>query len=322
LVTLEDRGKLVGLETTAHYGDGIASVERLICEHFATFDTVFGATLHDRMINFGRESRLAHVLSVAPSASPEARMAFLSLAEHDELPQTPQALLSLASERPRSPLLRDRCLAAFDRQHGRNDDAMINAQIALILRDHFPEDEIVLQHLVDRLDATQSCEASVALSIFAPGHEALSIADDLEKMVTPFGIWAGTMHIAAKRLDASAFCQLIEKMLLRRYRTQFDAQATINLAVEERLQTDPALEQAMTQRLCRQTHPSISGSFARYLAGAGRLSPDARDHIMTLLEHCREVLPVPVAGFDAITDQWRTLRATLLDAVSAGLDAG
>ena len=33
------------------------------------------------------------------------------------------------------------------------------------------------------------------------------------------------------------------------------------------------------------------------------------------------VLPTQLLGYDAVADQWRTLRATLLDAVSAGLEA-
>jgi hypothetical protein len=65
-------------------------------------------------------------------------------------------------------------------------------------------------------------------------------------------------------------------MVTRRWRTQFDAQQITNLADEERLLRDSELEGLLTARIGKDVDPSISGSFARYLAAAGKLNPEAR----------------------------------------------
>lgn len=319
LVTLEDRGKPVGLETSS-MTKGIAAVERLICEHFAEFEAAFGDTLGERMTTFTKHGRLAEVLSAAPSASPAARAAFLKLAESDLIPATPEAMRALAAERPRSALLRDRCLAALDSKDRGNDRAMINAEFALILKDHFPGDLVVHGHLTERLKSFPSAEAALVLSIFDPGTDALTMPEDLDDLDGGFGAWAAVVHLGAGRLDAENFCRLIAAMLTRRYRIQFDAQAIINRAIEERVRTDDVLQQLMVEHLHGETHPTISGSFARYLAAAGRLSPDARARAMRLIHQTSDERHVPIAGFDAISEQWRAVRATLLDAVSAGLE--
>lgn len=319
MVTLEDRGKLVGLETSDMH-KGIAAVERLVCEHFAEFEAAFGDTLDERMRSFMDRSRLSEVLSVAPSASPAARAAFLELAEADLLPATPEAMRALAVERPRSALLRDRCIAALDSKDRGNDRAMINAEIALTLRDHFPGDPVVNGRLIERLKPFPSGEAALVLSIFDPDTEALTVPEDRDDLDGNFGAWAAAVHLGARRLEAEGFCNLIAAMLTRPYRNEFDAQTIINLAIGERLQTDTVLEQLMVERLHSETIPTVSGSFARYLAAAGRLSPDARDRTMALLRQAGENCLLPVAGFDAVSEEWRAVRATLLDAVSAGLE--
>jgi hypothetical protein len=108
LVTLEDRGKPVALETGG-FRKGIASVERLICERFAEFEATFGSSLSERFESPGRASRLAEIISEAPGASSAARAAFLALAEQGKIPLTPHTLRVLAAERPGSALLLTRC---------------------------------------------------------------------------------------------------------------------------------------------------------------------------------------------------------------------
>jgi hypothetical protein len=126
--------------------------------------------------------------------------------------------------------------------------------------------------------------------------------------------------VAAHRADSATFCKLLESMLCRRWRSQFDAQSHTNLAVEERLQWDSELQGLLSERINKDVDPSISGSFSRYLAAAGKLSPEARGRTMELLRTISTDQRLPIAGYDAIADQWRATRATLLDAVFAGLE--
>lgn len=76
----------------------------------------------------------------------------------------------------------------------------------------------------------------------------------------------------------------------------------------------------MMARFGRNVDPSISGSFARYLAAAGKLNSEARRRVLDLLSEFGANQRLPVAGYDAVADQWGAVRATLLNAVSAGLE--
>jgi len=321
LATLEDRGKPVGLETGG-FSEGIASVERLVCERFAEFEAAFGDTLPERFKSLDRGSRLAEILSAAPGASPAARAAFLAVAERGEIPRTPHALRALAAERPHSDLLLVRCWDALDSPHDRNDRAMTSAEVGLILRDHFSGDLGVRLRLVERFKKTPVTATAIPLAIFAPDAEELPFSINFDALGHEFGDWAVAVHVAACRADSAAFCRLLEAMVTRRWRTQFDAQQITNLAIEERLQRDSEVEGLLSGRIGKDVSPSISGSFSRYLAAAGKLSPDARGRALDLLQAFGANQRLPVAGYDAIADQWRAVRATLLDAVSAGLELG
>ncbi len=321
LVSLEDRGKPVAFETRG-FVEGIETVERLVCERFGDFAATFGDSLAERFTTLRGGSRLPEILSAAPGASPEALAAFLVLAERGEIPRTPRALRALAAERPRSDLLLTRCLEALDSRDSGNGQAMVNAEIGLILRDQFAGDLAVRQLLVDRFTAKPSALTAIILAIFAPEAEVLPLITDFNSLGRDFGDWAAVVHIAARRADSATFCALLEAVVTRARHLQFDAQPIINLAVEERLQSDTELEGLLAGRIEGDSHPSMSGSFARYLAAAGKLGPETRCKTLDLLQALGRDQRLPTAGYDALADQWRALRATLLDAVSAGFELG
>ena len=318
LATLEDRGKPVPL-VTGRFSERITSVERLVCERFAEFQAVFGDSLRDRFESLGG-STLASILSVAPGASPAARVAFLALAEDSEMPLTSHALRALAAERPRSDLLLARCWDMLDSRNHDNYDAVNSGNVALILREHFPGNAGVRQRLVERFVKWRTTANAMPLAIFAPDAEELSLPFDLAALGRELADWTVAVHVAAFRADSTAFCDLLEAMVTRRRRTSFDAQQIANLAVEERLQRDPELEDLLTARIMVDVDPDISGSFARYLATAGKLGSQARGRVLDLLRALATSQRLPISGYDAIADQQRAVRATLLDAVSTGLE--
>lgn len=321
LATLEDRGKPVALETSG-LTEGIPSLERLICERFADFEAAFGDRLPMRFTSLVHNNRLAEILSAAPSASPNARAAFLALAERGEIPRTPQALRALAAERPRSTLLLSRCFDTLDSRDHHNGRAMFNAEVGLILREHFSGDAGVRQRLVAQFKKTPFTATAIPLAIFAPDAEELQLPIDFDMLGHEFADWTVAVHVAACRADSDTFCKLLEAMVTRRSCSQFDAQLMTNLAVEERLQRDAKLEGLLSGRIGNDVNPSISGSFARYLAAAGKFSFEARGRALDLLQSFGANQHLPVAGYDVIADQWRAVRATLLDAISADLELG
>lgn len=321
LATLEDRGKPATLETVGLI-EGISSVERLVCERFAEFEAALGESLPERFKSLGANNRLAEILSAAPGASSAARTAFLALAERNEIPRTPQALRALASELPGSDLLLERCLGTLDEGDSYNNRAVVNANVGLILREHFPNESSVRQHLVERLQKQPHVYTAISLAIFAPDTQELSKFIDCKVPDNEFADWTVAVYVAANQADAGSFCELLEAMVTRKRRSTFDAQQFTNLAIEERLQRDPELEELMSRKICMKVDPNISGSFARYLAAAGKLNPKARNRAIELLDSFGSTQRLPIAGYDAVGDQWRALRATLLDAVSAGLELG
>jgi energy-coupling factor transporter ATP-binding protein EcfA2 len=319
LVALEDHGKPVALEAGNNF-TRIPTVKRLICERFADFESAFGENLSQRFKSFGNESPLAEILSVAPGASPAARAAFIALAERGMIPRTSQALRALAAVRPRSDLLLARCLDLLNTQEARNDQPIVNAEIGIILREQFPDDTAVRQCLIDQFTASPSTSSAITLAVFAPDAETLPLITNASQVGRQFGEWTVAIYSASRRVDAQTFCALLEAMLMRPWRHQFDAQPISNLAIDERLQSDPELQSLLAARIAIDVHPSISGSFARYLAAAGKLNSESRRNSLFLLQALGRDQRLPTAGYDAFADQWRATRATLLDAVTAGLD--
>lgn len=319
LATMQDRGKPVPLIAASGFGEGIDSVERLVCERFADFQAVFGDSLPERLGSHVGGG-LAAILSVAPAASMAARSEFLALVERGKMPLTLRALRALAAERPRSDLLLARCWKMLERAHQNNYHAVESAEVALILREHFSGNGALRQRLIERFTLRSTVDNAMALAIFAPDAKELPFPIDLELLGREFADWTVAVHVAAYRADGAAFCNLLEAMVMRHSRTSFDAQHIANLAVEERLQRDPELGELLAARITAEVEPDISGSFARYLAAAGKLGSHARGRVLDLLRALASSQRLPVSGYDAIADQQRAVRATLLDAVSTGLE--
>lgn len=314
LVELKDQGKPVRLYTGRMTGP-IPSLERQICQRLADFESIFEDGLQDRFDTLGNRSRLAEILSAAPGASPAARVAFRTLAERGELPLTVAATRALAAERPRSALLLQHCWNVLERKNKDNTSAMINGEIAVVLRAHFPDNADVQSRLIALCRQSPGTETAIALAVYSPAASELPPLNE-QRPGLHFGDWTVAVHIAAYRANSHEFADLLEAMVTRDFRTQFDAQEITNLAIQERLQRDPELEQLLCARLRLDVDLSISGSFARYLAAAGKLDVTVQAKVRELLSTVTAEQSLPLSGYDAIADDWRATRATLLDALS------
>lgn len=317
LACLKERNEPVRLST----GDALRimpSLERQICERFSDFEAAFGADLAGRLD--GRGSRFAEILTAAPNASPAASAAFMKLAEEGKLPESAEAVRALAAERPKSTLLLQHCWRVLERRQRDNTSATVNAEVALVLRAHFPDAVEVRQRLLMLHGQGRNAELSIGLAVYAPDAIELPLMAAKDIVPGDFGAWTIAMHVAAHRADSKSFCELLEAMVTRDIATKFDAQGVTNLAVQERLQRDSQLEALLGARLHPGTDPSVSGSFARYLAAAGKFDAEVRAQVSALLLAVAAEQRLPICGYDAIADKWRSTRATLLDALSAGLE--
>lgn len=318
LAELQDRDKPVKLYTGRPMSS-MPSLERQICEHFAEFEAIFQSELPDRFDNWGSRNRLAEVLSTAPGASSAARVAFLKLAERGELPLNVQAARALAAERPHSALLLQHCRKVLEHRERDNNRPTLNAEIGALLRTHFPENAEIRQHLAAMYRQAPCAETAVTLAVYSPHATELPVLT-VQDLGNEFGDWTVAVHVAACRADSREFATLLEGMVTRDFRTQFDVQAITNQAVEARLLRDPELVRLLIAQLRPDINRSITGSFSRYLAAAGKLDSSARAIVIELLQLLAGEQRLPAAGYDAVGDDWRATRATLLDALSVGLD--
>lgn len=316
LAELKDQGKPLSLHT-GRASSPMQSLARQICERFADFESAFGAALPNRFDTWGMS--LGEILTAAPRASPAARAAFLSLAERGGLPRTVQATHALAVERPHSTLLLQHCWDVLEEAERNNTRAAVNGEIGAVLRTHFPSDTEVQKRLVIMYKQRPSAEMAVTLAVYSP-HAAELPMMKVQDLGQNFGDWAAAVHVAACRADSCEFTVLLEAMVTREFRSEFDAQKITNLAVQERLQRDSELQRMLGANLQSNIDRSISGSFARYLAAVGKLHAIERANVVELLRAVTADQSLPLAGYDAIADEWRCTRATLLDALSAGLE--
>ncbi len=212
------------------------------------------------------------------------------------------------------------CFDTLNHPDQNNETALINAEVALILRENFPDNEGVRMKLLEWFKKRPSAVTEIPLAIFAPNSSELAFSSNFDQLGHQLADWTVAIYKAASRADTVTFCKLLEAMVTRKRLTRFDAQRITNLAVEERLQRDSELEEMMSTKIAIDVDPSISGSFARYLAAAGKLSAEARLVTIGLLEDFGRKQRLPISGYDAIADQWRAVRITLLDAVSYDID--
>jgi energy-coupling factor transporter ATP-binding protein EcfA2 len=318
LVEIKDGDKPLKL-STGRGMDPMPSLERLICQNFSDFELAFGEKLQARFESWSRQDRLAEILTAAPSASPAARSAFLEMAERGELPKTLQAIRALAGERPRSKLLLKTCWDVLEHKERNNTSVSINAEIAIILRSHFPGNFEVREKLINLFKQSPTTDTAITLAIYSPDARELP-NPSIREIGQGLGNWTIAIHIAARRANSAEFVALMEDMVTRDFRSQFDVQTITNLAVQERLLTDAELVELLSARLHENVDCSISGSFARYLASASKFDEGVRTKVVNLLNTITKDQGLALAGYDAIADDWRCTRATLLDALSAGLD--
>ena len=313
LAEMQDYNGPLALETGSPL-DSMPSLERLICENYAHLVAAFGEELPNRFGRGDHGSKLAEILSAAPSASPDARAAFLSMAEDGTMPLTTTALRSLAAERPRSALLLERCWQALAQTGGGNARPVACAEVALILAAEFPGDPAVRAELEGAFQNSPHTLTAIALSVFSPESEVLPLPSASEDL-RHFGDLIAAVYVVGARGDTSAFLQVLDAMVTRDLHSTFDGQQIMNLAVSGRIQRDEELQARLTTRLATTAHPSLIGSNARQLATAGRLAPQGRVAVADSLARMIGDQRVPVAGYDAVGGRWRALRATLLDAL-------
>ncbi len=315
---LKEHGEPLKLEIGSLYGSS-SSLKRQICERFADFEHIFGEELAERFRSFGSSDRLPDILAAAPGSSPAARSAFLKMAESGALNKDIKSIRALAAERPRSDALIKLCWDVLEKTDYGNNKASNNAEIAIILREQFPNDIGVQERLSSIYKKSPSNVTAVTLAVYSPSAMIIP-SPSIEELGQDFCDWTIALHISAFRSDSNEFLTLLEAMLTSKFIRIFEAQKITNLAVLERLRRDPELEMLLCSKLRSDVDRSIYGSFARYLAAAGKFDQGVREAVTGLLRITAEGQSLPLAGYDAIADEWRCTRSTLLDALSAGLE--
>lgn len=319
LAALTEGDKPVRL-STGGLSESIPTVERLICGRLASLEAAFGTELQERISGFGRHN-FADILCAAPNASSAARRAFLELFEKNELPKNPRAIRALSEVMPKSDLLLKACLNVLDAGEHYNRSALVNAEIGLILQEQFVDNDDVPSRLMHQKGFGASVASTIALAVYDPGNTTLPKFQTLEDWRHEFGVWALGATIAGRTVDTEKFCHFVEAMVTRNWHNEFDAQQFANRAIIQRLREDNEATTEFERWISIDANPSVSGSAARYLVAAGLLAPKSKERINSLLTEARNGQQLPIAGFDPIAEEWRALRATLLDALAGAAEA-
>ncbi|MER8905207.1 hypothetical protein [Mesorhizobium sp. M0772] len=315
---LEEQGRLANIVfTTALHP--LPSMVRLVSEQWQSFRAAFGDTLEERLKTFS-ENGVKHTLAYGAALSEAASSEFLASAEAGTMARNPTALRTLAMLRPASPLLLTRCLEALDLEHGRNDYMTVKAEIALILAEQFGGDAAVRDQLVERMRHSHSSASVLALALHSPGDPALAALPEIRVPQRELGQWATIVHIAASFASATEFAQLVETLVTRSRRIQFDAQKISNLGIERRLRRDPEVAELLGRMVDPKAHPSILASIPRYLAATGTLGEKERAKVLDALGMFARDQIVPLAGYDAVADRVRSVRLSMLDALHSGAE--
>jgi hypothetical protein len=158
---------------------------------------------------------------------------------------------------------------------------------------------------------------SIALSLYDPSNRVFA---NLKVSALDFGVlygrWPLAVHIAAETQSTIDFVEVLRAMVNRDRHSPWDFQDKVNIAIQARLMRDEEASYHVRRALTDKPTPNEIASLPRYLAAAGALDTQAYDTCRALLDLLYKRAGVPLAGYDALADEVRTVTHSLLDALS------
>jgi hypothetical protein len=298
------------------YSNESHSLLQLISNKWAYLVGEFGL---DFLENFNGDNKQRTLSQIAIyTADSAVHEAFVDLCEREKSNLGIPALRALAHVRPGSDVLKSACLVNLERikDTGHYDDAplRLQAEIAYLLRDHFPKQDDVTTMLEERLSTRRGGADAMVLAIYDADHPYLrQLAVTPQQAGTKHRQWTVALVVGGAILQSADFVELVRSMVNRDLTGPWDHQQHTNRAVVDRIRQDSASRALLLGVVRGAPTSSEVASLPKFLSAAGGLDEELRSACSVLLGQYKERRGIQTAGFDAIVDEIRSVSLSLMD---------
>jgi hypothetical protein len=305
----------VNLET---HGQLNLPLLRIVAEHWAELRTTFGETLRERLSDKFSITRLEEALSVVAAEFPELQEDVWSVKDQN-VSNSKNVLKLLETVKPRSEVLKLRCLGEIRRDDGTWGGIERVNFAAKILTDNFSGDEDVRTQIIGGRPAFRLSEGEIIAlcagwpndPLVAELHEALRKKQHLGFSI--FGVMAvWYASVAVEKIVAMLFQHLDTQGICNAH-----GYAALKGPVEGRVKRDSEVRLAFHKALRTGATASGKATFPRLLVRTEGLTTELHEWVEGELTRQLSRKTVPEAGFDLVEGRARSVASSLLDALDS-----
>ena len=299
-----------------HVGQLNVPLLRVVGAHWPALRVKFGNDLSTRLVYERDSHELLEALAVVASEFPVVQEEIWNLDQTFLV--LPDMLKLLASVRPKSETLKERCLAAIRRDDGTWGGVQRANVAAMIVADEFGEDTTMKDRIVGGKPIDMLSEGEViALGLGWPEDK---IVDQLDAAFRDgklrMSIY-GQLAVFYARIPSSKFAMVLSDQLGHPSMNDFHVRESIQGPVQRRIRRDSEVRNALVEVLRRGASTDGKATFPRLLAGAS--VPDERllDWVKGELKSQLAMTSGAELGFDLLEGTVRFVSQCLLDVMDS-----
>jgi len=292
------------------FGEPNLALARTIAESWAYVKEVFGQQLETKLGGPSESPSVWEALPLVATDIPTIHGEILDHFDQDEnLSLTPAALSFLAKVKPRSELLKTRCVSAIKHrgQDWRNFDAVRTA--ISILEDQFKDRKELAAEIAEGYHPFSNIVR--ALAAIDPGHSVVGEEFNAMQRGAPVTDSEGFAILYA-RVKAEKIVELLKYHLESQGLLNEFNHDNVSGAIIRRIKRDPQARTVIADALLGGAHPTVKMNLYRLLDSAGFITPeiiqrclcDANSQLRAGMVEC---------GFDVVAGAVRGLPLSLLD---------
>lgn len=312
--------------TMGTYGDSADTLRKLAATHW---DEIVSKAVDRSGSQFQLASKeggsLVNHLIRFMGQSSGLRTAFLDLCALPTTRLGAPGLDALRRERPQTTLLLHHYLRQLETppvrpfEHDREEHDMY-VDVPRMLRADFGLRQDLLDDFRSRLSADNRFVALMPIAFYAPEDESLaSLKLSPIQLAEEYKQWPLAAALTCARGTWIEVLDFIDRAIHRSSPSGWDRQDVMNDVILERVRADQKLADALSRKLEQNPSPSEICSLPRYLSAAGLLGDDLTRVCEQLRLHARNTTALSTIGFDALAEQYRPTKLSLLDAVAPRL---
>jgi len=289
---------------------------RVIAQHWGELRSKFGETLVSRFEYEHGSQNILEALAVVAAEFPQVQDEIWNLGQ--EILLLPDLLKLLASVRPQSETLKERCLAAI-----RNDDGTwggvqrANAAALIVARD-FGGDPEMRSRIVGNKSVEKLSEGEIiALGLGWPEDEVIEKLDAEFRARKINASVYGQVAVFYARVPADHFVEVLTSQLGHPSIDDSYVREAITGPTEARFKRDRALRTAVQEALHKGTSPNGKATFPRLLARSAGVTEELRVWAEDELTRQLTMKVTSEVGFDLIAEAIRSVPLCLFDVLGS-----